>query len=517
MTFSTYISQYFRQGVQRVIYYFCLVLVIFSGSASAQVHPAENIKLNYRIIGFTVVPRRDVTMYTIEIAKGYINSQDSFRRAVCITQSGKTHKILAEVPDFGSSYTWQATFYSPGAAPYKSRLRHFSTGMINEVNPEICRLHVNQPAQKYKDAYIFLDGFSALYDMNGRPVWYLPAIEGSVHSVRDLKLTTRGTITFISNKAYEITYDGVVLWKTPGRASLSGASEEEYHHEFTRLSNGHYMVLGTEKVPLPGRFKPLRSSAEKAGMPVDEDLNNNLGKFGTIIEYDQGGNIVWSWRSSTYFLQPAVSGMLGENVNIYDVHENSFYFDEKERNIYISFKGINTLLKVKYPEGVVTGSYGELAQPSSVAKGERLFCGQHNVSRSRAKEGVVFIYNNNSCNNAPPKIKMMQEPRSAGERMKIVWEYQCGTDGNGQKKFLSGGSVNSLSDGSMLVCMGGGYSKVFILNEQKKVLWSALPMRNQGGPGWDVLPQYRASMIESREKMLGLIWYKNKSSGIASK
>lgn len=500
----------------RTLYVFCLIS-LFTSDLFAQVTPAENKELNYRIIGFTVIPRRDVLDYTLEIASGHFNSDDSFRKAICVTQSSKTHKILAEVPAFGRSYTWQVTFHYHGAPPVKSRLRHFSTGIVNEVNENISRLRVSQPAQKYKDAYIFLDGHKALYDMNGHPVWYLPKVDGASHSPRDLKITSRGTITFVSNRAYEINYDGEVLWKSPSRASVSGTNEEFYHHDFTRLNNGHYMVLGTEKVQLPKQYQKLISSAASSEVAIDEDVNNNLGKFGTIIEYDAHGNVVWSWKSSEYFMQPAVLAMLSKNVNIYDVHENAFYFDEKEKNIYLSFKGINTLLKIKYPSGIVLASYGELPSPSSHSKGERLFCGQHSVSRAPSRQGIVFLYNNNNCNDAPPKVKMMQEPRSAEERMKIVWEYQCSTDGNNTKKFLSGGSVNSLPDGSVLVCMGGDYSKVFILSEDKKVLWSALPERDQGGPQWDVVGQYRASLVDSRQKMHDLVWQKIRSNRYAVK
>ncbi len=500
----------------RTLYAFCLIS-LFTSDLFAQVTPAENKELNYRIIGFTVIPRRDVLDYTLEIASGHFNSDDSFRKAICVTQNSKTHKILAEVPDFGRNYTWQVTFHFSGTPPVKSRLRHFSTGIVNEVDQNISRLRVDKPALKYKDAYIFLDGQKALYDMNGKPVWYLPKVDGANHSPRDMKLTSRGTITFISDKPYEINYDGEVLWKAPKKVTVSGGNEEWYHHDFTRLSNGHYMVLGTEKIQLPRQYKALISSAKGNEVPIDEDVNNNLAKFGTIIEYDKNGNVLWSWKSADYFMQPAVLAMLSNNINIFDVHQNAFYFDEKEKNIYVSFKGINSILKVSYPGGLVVDSYGDLPLAAPARKGERLFCGQHSVSRSPSKQGIVFIYNNNSCNDGPPKVKMLQEPKSAGERLKIVWEYQCGTDGNNAKKFLSGGNVNSLPDGSMLVCMGGEYSKVFILSEDKKILWSALPERDQGRPQWDVMAQYRASLVDSRQKMHDLVWQKARSNRIALK
>ncbi len=38
-----------------------------------------------------------------------------------------------------------------------------------------------------------------------------------------------------------------------------------------------------------------------------------------------------------------------------------------------------------------------------------------------------------------------------------------------------GGNVIELPDGSLFSCMGGSYSKVFIVNMNKEILWSALP------------------------------------------
>ena len=43
-----------------------------------------------------------------------------------------------------------------------------------------------------------------------------------------------------------------------------------------------------------------------------------------------------------------------------DVHENAFFFDEKNKVIYISFKYISTIIKLKYPEGIVLNTYGPM-------------------------------------------------------------------------------------------------------------------------------------------------------------
>lgn len=488
----------------RAIFCALFVTLLINHACTAQITPLENRVLNYRIIGFSLPKKANAASYTLEIAAGSINSEDSFRRNIIRTKQNKANEIIAEVPAFGQQYTWRAVYQMANKTIAKSVLYHFSTGMINEVNPEITKLRVTQPALKYKDAYVFLDGNKALYDMTGKPVWYLPMIDGKTYQPSDLKLTSRGTITFLANVGYEINYDGEVLWKTPATASVNGEGEERFHHDFTRLENGHYMILGQERVKLPSKYNNLSPTNDK-GELADADVKNNVAKFGTLIEYDERGNVVWSWKSSKYFLEPEVISQIAKDRNLYDVHENSFYFDENEKIIYLSLRSINTLLKLKYPEGTIVNSYGETTKPGDSKKGEKLFCGQHSVSRS--KQGCIFIFNNNGCTPAgPPKIKLMKEPTLNAERLKVIWEYQCSADGRKATNFLSGGNVTELPDGSMFVCMGGNYSKVFIVNKEKKILWSALPERDEGNTLPDNIHQYRASIIDNPKKLTALIW-----------
>ena len=64
-----------------------------------------------------------------------------------------------------------------------------------------------------------------------------------------------------------------------------------------------------------------------------------------------------------------------------------------------------------------------------------------------------------------------------------------------------------LPDNSMFVCMGSQFSKVFIVNMDKKILWSAASEKwNAGNNKWECIPQYRASMITTRKEMEQLIW-----------
>ena len=488
---------------------FLLVLLPFA--LSAQVLPKDRSELNYRLIGFSFPSKNKTVNYTLEIAKGNYESEASFKKNIIKSIPGATNKIIAEVPSFGSQYTWCAVYTVSDARETATKLFHFSTGYIPEVDTGVARLRITRPASEYSDAYVFLDDYKTLYDMNGNPVWYLPEIEGGKITPRDLKLSPQGTITFMYDPPYEINYNGAVLWKAPAKSSPNKEGREIFHHEFTRLSNGHYMALGEDSAAWA---RGGSSSKNRRGRSKINGTDNNPGKktlFGTLIEYDEQGNIVWKWNSSDYFATSDIRYFVPPNgVQDIDVHENSFYFDEKSNNLYVSFRNINRVLKVKYPEGNVIAAYGEKYRRGGKKTGISLFCGQHACKLS--ENGQLYLFNNNSCNaTGLPGVVMMKEPGAANEGLKKVWEYECTMEGFENDKplnsFLAGGNVEELPDHSLLVCMSGDYCKIFIVSPDKQILWSAIPeWKNATTKSWRPITQYRASIIKSRKEMERLIW-----------
>ena len=493
----------------------------------AQILPKEGSELNYRIIGFLFSKGQPGSKYKIEIAAGNYNNEDSFTQNLIKSFDGDKNKIIGEVPAFGKQYTWRSVT-SDRATITKSELHHFRTMINRVVDTNVTRLRIIRNTEKYKDAYVFMDGNKALYDMNGSPVWFLPDIAGtkpgSFEKTGDLKISKQGTITFLANRTggqvYEINYNGAILWKGPDNGKVSGDSIAHYHHEFTRLSNGHYMVLGSEYVlwKLPSNVDSSFLKKQGNQKKIIWDSTNKAFyekmHFGTIIEYDSKGKLVWSWKSSKYFKGSDIFSRTAPHGAFYisDVHENGFFFDKKSKTIYVSFKDISRILKVKYPEGNVTNIYGKKYDPvHSKIYGSDLFAQQHNCMISKAGYLCLF-YNNDRHEKSLPTIIMMQEPHSKKDTLKKIWEYECTVDGidtNNQKQFSfsNGGNVIELPDNSMFGCMSSpGYSKVFIVNRDKETLWSALPEAwNSNENKWNCIFQYRASIINRKELEL-LIW-----------
>ena len=483
-------------------------LFLFPAPLLSQVLPKEGANLNYRIIGFSFSSGQKEAPCKLEIAVGNFFSEDSFGHNIVKTTRCDSGKIIAEVPYFGVPYTWRVTNSSINGREVHSPFYHFTTNTIPNVDTCVYRLRVLKNTGSCKGCYVFLDDSKALYDMEGKPVWFLPPVDGINITPRDIKISTRGTITFLFNPPYEVDYNGQVLWKAPSKGIVNGEYNENCHHEFTRLKSGNYMVLGTENV----YWK------QNSGIPHDyrkEQGNDTLYKktpFGTLIEYDPSGNVAWSWKSSDYFTaSDLVNYVPPAGIQTIDVHENAFFFDEKNKHIYISFKNINRVLKLKYPDGTVLASYGEVYKPGVPERGNGLFCGQHSCNISR--DGYLYLYNNNICEEGGlPKLIMMEEPARSNDSLRAKWEYQCMLEGVSKQerknyRYVSGGSVQELPDRSVFACMNGTYSKLFIVNRQKEEVWQGVAERwNNNNNKWDMVGQYRAFVIDNFNKLARIIW-----------
>ena len=522
-------------------YCFLLICALAPLQLLSQVLPKDGSKLNYRLIGFSFPRAEKAISYALEIADGDMKTDEDFDKHKISAVSCRNDSVIAEVPGFGRQYTWRVQCTLASKKITKSELHHFSTTSIPEVDTGMARLRIINPPVKYTDDYVFVDGDKALYDMKGNAVWHLPEIDGVINkraNLRDLKLSPFGTITLmLDERAYEINYQGDILWKAPNTGEVSGQQTEHYHHELTRLANGHYMILGMEAVPWTNKYVLYNDSVMRSGAKPGTRREASPPKttFGTVIEYDEHGRVVWYWKSSKYFI--------GSDLEHYnpaykmlsvDVHENSFYFDEENKVIYVGFKNIGRIVKVKYPEGNVIAAYGEVYKEGVPVKGNGLFCDQHNCRLSQ--KGYLYLYNNNACNEGSmPAVVMMEQPAGTKTGLKKVWEYVCNGDevhvtsevariterqkeaqqrmGNQPMEQLfkmhttSGGSVQEMPDQSLFVCMNTEYCKLFIAGKDKQILWNAIPERySKTDQNWVITDkQYRASIID-KKALEQLVW-----------
>ena len=482
----------------------------------SQISPAEHSALNYRLIPFSFPASKQQGKYKIEIATGDLTAANDFRKSIILTLDCKSNRQIAEVPYFGKPYTWRFIYTGNNKKRVESQLYHFATRPAPELDTGKMRVRITKNTETYKDGYFFLDAVGALYNMEGKPVWFLPDIESKKVSARDIKLTPQGTITFLANtKAYEIDYNANVLWK--------GSDNDidtltNYHHELTRLANGHYMVLTNDRVwiglPTPD------SEKQYSGAVVRRDNNNKIWQrveFGGIKEYDSKNNVVWSWSSADYYLHSDIMAHRGsDGIFDVDVHENAFYFDAAAKVVYVSFKNINRVLKIAYPAGNVLNEYGNKYTPEAPDMTNDLFCAQHCCGRT--KSGNLFVFNNNDCHPGLPRLIVMKEPKSKNGKLEKVWDFECNVYPKKEtlknappmppgRRTMPGGNLIELPDGSFFCSVSCAFEAVFIVNQAKKVTWCAIPefFMNEKNT-WVPRPAYRASLIKNSTELERLIW-----------
>lgn len=466
--------------------------------------PAENNQLHYTMIGFSFPEIVQAQKYHIRIAKGKIYDEATLAAQTIITDSSYTNKKIIRVPDWGQEYTWQVTCHTKSKGTQKSTMNHFSTRKVPGVDTNTMRLTILKRNDQYKHNYIFLDGNQALYDMEGHPVWYPPFLDTATNSISDLKLTQDGTITCLyGGNIYEISYSGEVLWQGPNTGEISGDKTENYHHEFTKLSNGHYMALGSNYVS----WEP--PSTDTIACEASSRNRDQKMMLPILIEYDKKGKVVWSWKfADEYNLCDLPYEITDKQLRMPDPHANAFFFDEKTQVIYVSLKYANQVIAVQYLKK--KGTSGRTLQ-----KIDCTYSGQHCCRISR--KGQLYLFNNNSCvEGFHPGIVVMNDKQK-------TWQYEFGAaelnmDAETERMTSrtrggAGGSVAELPDGSFFVSLCSPVSGLYIIGQDKTVRWSAIPQRYEPANGkWRYSLQYKASMITSQSDVERMIWYSQKKT-----
>lgn len=504
---------------------FCCCCILLEFPASAAIFPREGAVLNYRIIGFSFPHTKSAVSYFVEIADGQITDTNNFR--VCVSSKQTTHnRAVAEVPSFGATYTWRVV-YVDGAGRNNGELHHFSTGSAAYTDTTKVRMRVSSGYSGKDKFYVIPDGSNVMYDNGGRPVWFMPALNGERTMACNIKYTKQHSLSCIDGmRAVELNYDGKVLWKTLGTSPLDTLETQRpvvIHHEFTKLANGHYMALTN--------YTPVRTGPQSDISKSDgNDRHHFFQKVvdGRLTEFDHAGNIVWSWSSADYFSHSDLRIFYDEISKQPEggmvSHENAFYFDQVNKVIYLSYAEINRIIKIGYPHGNVLAVYGRTFDNSRKAgrmqRGQRgpfvnflrdgtfrngLFCGQHSCKLT--SDGKLMLYNNNMSDSTIPQVLLMNETMEGGKsKLSTYWSFQCPVDDLQRAPMnAGGGNVVERADGSLFVSMSFPYSRSFIVNRLKQVLWSAiLEKKNEDGE-WVPLQSYR-SFILSQQEFEDFIW-----------
>ncbi len=481
-----------------------LLFWLIAKTSSAQTIPGEGDVINYRLAGFSVPSETRAVRYIFEV-RPYITGDDGAVFKDSITHQSDSNRTIIMLPSFDQQYAWRVTYIDKKGKNIKTtQSHHFRTGKYVTIDSSKYRLRIIDSATHHEDVFIIVDNISVIYDMNGNPIWYLPDVplfKKKDMQLRCLKPTADGTFTAVSDlEAFELDYNGRIVWQAPNDGKVSGNAKESYHHEFTKLSNGHYMVAGfqstMEKAPAdyklkPGMLQPGRIEQRNDGIYRQTKSDN-------LIEYDKYKNVVWSWKSIDHldigdFFRRSTKG-----VNI-EMHMNAFYFDTNNNVIYISYRNSSEIIKIEYPSGKILHRYGHLSEDGNNGK---LFYGQHNIIKG--PDGQLYLFNNNASNHirvdpSPHKIShvsVLQEQTNSSI-LKQTWDFPCDIDTNAEWYGTGGGSVALLPDGCILTGTGSA-SRTFIVSHGKKIIWNAVAQFFDGEK-WLPVGPYRVNYITRNE------------------
>jgi hypothetical protein len=480
-----------------------LLLVLAFCSANAQVTPAENAVLNYRLTGFAIPTKASKIIFYV--AAGRHNSFDAIKQNLVATAFSDSPRTLITLPSFSQEYTWYAE-YTVGKTTHRTAITHFATGNTSFADTNKYRLRILDSTRTHPELLFFSDCQRAMLNMRGEIVWYLPQIPGVLDtsmSVRDMKLTPQGTITFIANtKAYEVDYNGKLLWQAPDDGKVSGDTTEQYHHEFTRLANGNYMAAGNQMVKkyIPATLAERHSDNEHVKKEGDKYYCEVL--YGTLIEYNTQKEVVWQWKSVEHLHDSLLlTNAMFANQRIPGFHHNAFYFDEQQNCIYTSFRDINKIIKLAYPSGKVLGIFDVVDEHGNV-----LLKGQH-APRINS-EGNLYLFNNNvEAGKREDKESaasiLVTEPLGK-DHLRLKWQFNCNIDDQARPNAKGGGNVHELANKDMMACMGTS-NRIFIVGRDKKVDWNAVT-EYKSENRWYPQSNYRVFPIEDSSALHKLVF-----------
>lgn len=429
----------------------------------------------------------------------YADSIDAFKDKSLIQCNSRYPSFRVNDLSWGRSYVWRLTAVNKkGEVAHSSPLRTFSIiPHLHSVNFDTTKVDVriNSTGQN-AGGYFAIDCMKGIYDRKGSPVWFMPMIEGYVTSeteLRDLKMTKEGTLTFLAdNIPLETDLNGNILWKV-SRPFVYKNDTLSFHHELRKTDRGTYFVLANRKV-----YRRVLYPFERQ---VNRETISSGGEIFTradipiAVELDQKGEVVWAWDSNSYLTDGDLNYRKGpDSFPLVNVHANALAFSDDLSKIYIGFRDLNRVIRIDKKSGQVEMSYGHKYPSGEARYGNNLFRQQHDASPT--KRNSILIFNNNGPRGGfgvSSILELSDRPDTANNL--VVWQFTLDFDTLTKGRSGSGGNVNELPGGNLMLC-AGQLNRIFEVTKEKEIVWDAFLYKvMKGDTAWTTLPNYRASWL----------------------
>ena len=465
-----------------------LLLFFIACIAHAEIKPKPGAKLNYTQVMLEYDMIDEASEYVIEISAGKIGEGN-----LELIKSVKDNSTatLIEGLHFGSFYVWKYAGIVAGKQTEWKGPFGFSIEIDTTIGLNKHRFKVSKnDEEKSKKGLVAVGSSKTIIDKNGNPVWYIPKLDSKIYieqsNITEFRMSDIGTVLLYSSTGFsngislvcETDLQGKILWKAPNDGQVSGDTSEYYHHDFKRMANGNYMVLGCKygwrNVPDDISLKNIRK------INIDSLSKPRRVKylFNTIIEYNKVGKVVWFWDLNEHVtdeelfakgvVTDAIRRELPPRAELYG-HMNSFDADQEGKFVYANFRETNEVIKIQKSTGKIVQRYKGKNDFPEDSK-EINFMSQHDVNL--LPNGNISLFNNGVATNTTQPSRAIEFTQTEGkEPGKIVWSFSCKMDSTNNGKTVRYGGVQDLGDGHKLISMGSLNRMVEVDSKDNSILW----------------------------------------------
>lgn len=444
----------------------------------AQVTPLPGDTIHYTQVLFSFPQVKQAESYTIEI------SEDAAFKQRTVLEAAINAQVCSAL-SFGKKYFWHYTSLDKKGKPAGwSKTFSFYIAPSPYADPALFRYTGKKKDRKKAGrGILFMDYGRVATNRGGKVCWYLadfPFLQPN-ELVRDLRLTPEGTVTgLIDSVACEMDLNGHILWQAPDGGKVNGEKSENYHHDFKKLPNGNYMVLGNDHV-----FRKVPGSSDSVEV-----------EFGTVIEYDKSGKIVWSWNSKDYFTDADLfTRQRADKSWDVETHMNAFCTDGK--SVMVGFRDISRIVVIDKASKKVTGSYGGYGVFSEPHSATGFFRRQHDIVQ--LKDGNLAVLNNDSIMDRSVVSSLvifspMSDTAPSSQKL-FTYRFDFDTLTNGKSPKM--GNLQEIENGNILINMGG-INRCIEISRSGELAWDMFMERYDTiQKTWAKFPQYRVNEASS--------------------
>ena len=300
-----------------------------------------------------------------------------------------------------------------------------------------------------------LAGATALYDLEGNPVWYYvhePASEGGpsgdAHWLGDGKILVSfggagsaglGDATNVAPSALIIDIEGNVLWRGPDNPiGMAGTT----HHMFAPLANGNFLTL---------RFV----------------VENNV-KSDQIVELDDKGAMVWEWNALEQLTPPTCTAPKPCDWT----HGNWAILDAAADVVYFNARAISTLFKIDRKTKKVLWRLGNGGDFTIVGNQPRPWFARAHAPELQPNGNILFYDNGTKLRGFSRAIEYKLDESKM--EASIVWQYPgAGVTDAWYTDYW--GDADRQPNGNTVITAGtwnaDGVSRIFEVSSDKTVVW----------------------------------------------